>query len=98
MLIELSEQDVDLIVLALKGFVDDNVLYADQISSRMTKEQVRSIERLNKQAELLILNLDTQESQQNKNNVVKTQEQHDMKEHKTVKHQSKRHSSKEKKC
>ena len=35
MKVNLSEQEIDIIIVALKGFVDDNNLYAEQISARL---------------------------------------------------------------
>lgn len=55
--IDLSERERELIVIALNGFIDDNILYAEQISSRLSKKDKESFESLNTEAKLILIKL-----------------------------------------
>lgn len=70
MKVNLSEQEIDIIIVALKGFVDDNNLYAEQISARLSSDDVNKLEQLNSKAELLVVKLD---------NLLDEVEEHDVK-------------------
>lgn len=55
--IDLSEREREIIVIALNGFIDDNILYAEQIFSRLSKKDKESFESLNTEAKLILIKL-----------------------------------------
>lgn len=63
----LTKREIDIIILALNGFIDDNILYQEQILPSLKKEDIISITKLNQQAKELIKKLDNEN-----NNITET--------------------------
>lgn len=58
MRVDLSKSELDLIVIALKGFIDDNELYAENIAKEMSDKDLENLSNLNMLTEHLIARLD----------------------------------------
>ena len=57
MLVDLNKSELDLIVIALKGFIDDNELYAENIAKEMSDKDLENLSNLNMFTEHLIARL-----------------------------------------
>lgn len=58
MQVELSKSELDLIIIALKGFVDDNALYVENIIKEISEEELKNLEHLNLLTESLVMRLE----------------------------------------
>ena len=58
MQVELSKSELDLIIIALKGFVDDNELYVENIRKEISEEELKNLEHLNLLTEHLVMKLE----------------------------------------
>lgn len=66
MQIELSKSELDLIVIALKGFIDDNELYAENVRHEIPDKDLKNLESLNLLTEQLILRLENNATKKTK--------------------------------
>lgn len=87
----LTKREIDIIILALNGFIDDNILYQEQILPSLKKEDIISINKLNQQAKELINKLD------NENNNITETNNNNKKQTKTTNKTSKPKTPKNKK-
>ena len=66
MQIDVSKSELDLIIIALKGFIDDNELYAENVRHEMPDKDLKNLESLNLLTEQLIDRLESSAAKKTK--------------------------------